>query len=54
MVRDPDFMAQLKSESDFLKTGEDENTTIRDRFKLRNRQSARALEEILLRVARRD
>ena len=44
MVRDPDFMAQLKSESDVLKTGEDENTAIRDRFKLRNLQSARALE----------
>ena len=43
MVRDPDFMAQLKSESDFLKTGEDENTAIRDRFKPRNLQSARGL-----------
>jgi hypothetical protein len=49
MVRDPDFRVQLKSESDFIKAGEDENTAIRDRFKLRNLQSALALEEILLR-----
>jgi beta-lactam-binding protein with PASTA domain len=44
----------IKSETDLLKIVVDEDSTIRDRFKLRNLQSARTFKEILLRVTKRD
>ncbi len=44
----------IESETDLVKIAEDEDSAVRDRFKLRNLQSARVFKEILLRVTRRD
>jgi hypothetical protein len=41
----------IKSEPDFLKMAEDEDSIIRDRFKLRNLESARTFKAILLRLS---
>jgi hypothetical protein len=44
----------LKSENDLLKIADGEDAAVRDFFKLRNLESARAFKEILLRMTKRD